>query len=175
MGGPGQGMSGGMGQSGPMLSGKQRRAAMHTSQTQDTQYAKCAQTMDKVRSGISHMEGTRSAQSPSSLQSGQSADAQSSSDSSDQLGNDIQGLEQDQNDFLDSLNNDQKAALENQIKDVQKKMKQLEGLSKELRADVEAKDADQAKIRKQVKKLDKLSKDIQSEQRQIAGALGIQS
>lgn len=57
----------------------------------------------------------------------------------------------------------------------QKKMKQLDALSKELKAELEDKNTDPKKIREQAKKLDKLSKAIQSEQRQIAGALGIQS
>ena len=169
-----QGM-GGVGSSGPMLTGEQRRAAMHTTQAQDGQYGMCAQAMNKVRDGISHMGSMKPAQSPNSQQSGQSADAQSSDDGSDQLDNDIQDLAQDQNDFLDNLNGDQKTALESQVKDLQKKMKQLEGLSKDLKAELEAKSADQAKIRKQVKELDKLSKAIQKEQRSIAGALGIQS
>ena len=173
--GSGQGMGGSMGRSGGMLTGEQRRAVMHTTQAQNTQYAACAQAMDKVRSGISHMAGMKSAQGSDSRQSGQSADNQPSTDGSDQLSSDLQDLEQDQNDFLDSLNKDQKAALEGQIKDVQKKLKQLDEISKELRADMEAKSVDQARIRSEVKKLDKLSKAIQNEQRQIAGALGIQS
>ena len=72
---------------------------------------------------------------------------------------------------MDSLNDDQKTALENQVKDVQKKMKQLDTWSKELRAELESKNADQGKIREQVKKIDKLSKAIQKEQHHCGGRL----
>ena len=54
-------------------------------------------------------------------------------------------------------------------------MKQLDAMSKELKAELEGKTVDSAKIREQAKKLDKLSKAIQNEQHLIAGALGIQS
>lgn len=174
MGAAGQGMGGGMGRSGPVLTGEQRRAVMHTTQTQNKQYDACAQAMDKVRDRIRHMVGTKPGQSPDSQPSGQSADTQPS-DGSDQLSSDLQDLEQDQNDFLESLNKDQKTALESQIKDVQKKLKQLDDASRELKADLEAKNADPAMVRKELKKLDHLSKAIQNEQRQIASALGIQS
>lgn len=157
----------GMGQSGPMLTNDQRRQMMHTTKTQDTKYSSCAQAMNKVRDRIKHMTGNSNA--------GQNLDAQPPDSGGDQLDSDIQDVEQDQNDFLDSLSDDQKTALESQIKDVQKKMKQLDAMSKELKAELEGKTVDSAKIREQAKKLDKLSKAIQNEQHLIAGALGIQS
>ncbi len=54
-------------------------------------------------------------------------------------------------------------------------MKQLDVLSKELKAELEDKNIDPKTIHEQTKKLDKLSKAIQNEQRQIASALGIHS
>lgn len=56
-----------------------------------------------------------------------------------------------------------------------KKMKQLDTWSKELKAELDNKNADPVKVREQVRKMDMLSKDIQKEQHQIADALGIQS
>lgn len=163
----GMGTNGGMDQGGPMLSSEQRRQMMHTTKTQDNKYAICAQAMNKVRGTIKHsMSGANTAQG---------AEAQQPDGGNDQLDSDVQDLEQDQSDFLDSLSDEQKSALENQIKDLQKKMKQLDALSKELNAELEDKNTDPKKIREQTKKLDKLSKAIQNEQRQIAGALGIQS
>lgn len=164
----GMGSGGGMSPNGPMLTIDQRRQMMHTTHTQDQQYAKCTQAMNQVREGVKHMMA-------SGANSGQTADAQQSDGSNDQLDSDVQDLAQDQDDFLDSLNDDQKAALQNQIKDVQKKMKQLDELSKELKAELEDKNTDPKKVHEQAKKLDKLSKAIQNEQRQIASALGIQS
>lgn len=160
-----QGM-GSMGQSGQMANHDQRRQTMHTTQQQDKKYASCVQAMNKVRTGIKHMSGTTA---------GQTFDAQQADDGSGQLDTDVQDLEQDQNEFLDSLNEDQKTVLESQIKDVQKKMKQLDTWSKELKAELDNKNADPVKVREQVRKMDKLSKDIQKEQHQIADALGIQS
>ena len=152
------------GQNGPRLTPAQHRQLMHTTQTQDKKYATCAQAMNKVRDNIRHMGGGTTTAQP--------ADAQQRDN---QLDSDVQDLQQDQNDFLDSLSDNQKTALENQIKDVQNKMKQLDALSKELKAELEDKNADPAKIRAQAKRLDKLSKAIQNEQRLIATALGIQS
>lgn len=157
-----------MNQNAPTLTTDQRRQMMHTSQVQDRKYATCAQAMNKVRDGVKHVMAGRS-------NLGQSADAQESGGGDDQLDSDVQDLAQDQDDFLDSLNDDQKTALQNQIQDVQKKMKQLDALSKELKAELEDKNADPKKIREQAKKLDKLSKAIQNEQRQIASALGIEA
>lgn len=164
----GMGTAGGMSQGGPMLTTDQRRQLMRTTRAQDQKYAKCAQAMNKVRGSLNHIMG-------GGTNSSQGADAQQSDGGNNQLDSDVQDLEQDQSGFLDSLSDDQKTALENQIKDVQKKMKQLDELSKELKAELEDKNTDPKKIREQTKKLDKLSRAIQNEQRQIAGALGIQS
>lgn len=142
---------GGMGQGG-QLDRDQRRQAMHTTQQQDRKYASCAEAMNKVRGGIRHMSRPAPA--------GQTPDAQQADDGSGQFEDAVQNLEQDQNDFLDSLNDGQKTALESQIKDVQKKMRQLDTWSKELKAELDDKSPDPAKIREQVRKMDKLSKDI---------------
>ena len=48
------------------------------------------------------------------------------------LSDDLQNLEQDDDDFASGLNDDQKAVLQSQIKELQQKTKEMEALAKQV-------------------------------------------
>ena len=165
----------GMGRTGPAaMTSDQRRQLMHTTAQQDQQYRACAQAMDRLRSRVDHMSHSSLAQTAGAQQADSSGDQQTN-DPGDQLSSDLQDLEQDQNNLLDGFNSDQQAALAAQIKDLKKKTSQLAEWSQQLKADLANKNSDLKKLQEEVRKIDKLSKQIQKEQRAVATALGIEA
>jgi len=98
----------------------------------------------------------------------------SGDDPGDQLTSHLQNLEQDQNSLLDGFNSDQ-AALAAQIKDLKKKTSQLAEWSQQLKTELANKNSHPKKLQETVRKIDKLTKQIQKEQRVVATALGIEA
>jgi hypothetical protein len=62
-----------------------------------------------------------------------------------------------------------------QIKELQQKTKEMEALAKQVKMEMANRDGDPAVVRKDLKKLEKLSKDISKRQQEIGVALGITS
>lgn len=152
---------------GPNGTQADRRQLMHTTARQDQQFSACQQAMQAVEGDIHSM-----------LHRNDSASASDSSDSPDvssDLSNDLQNLEQDDDNFASGLNDDQKAVLQSQIKELQQKTKQMEVLANQVKTEIANRDADPTALRKDIKKLERLSKDISKRQREVAVALGIAS
>jgi len=156
--------TGSMGQTGTQ---DDRRQLMHTTSRQDHQYMACQQAIHAVQGDVGRMMHHNS--------------AASASDNSDSVGpagdlsNDLENLEQDDDDFASGLNDDQKAVLQLQIKELQQKTKEMEALAKQVKTELADRDSDPAVVHKDLKKLEKLSKDISKRQQEIGVALGITS
>lgn len=183
-GGPQGGMQGGMqgagshgmgvdmGTGNTMPTPAQRRHVLHTTTKQDQQYRSCAQAMDRLRHHVDHMSHSSPAQTTDPQQADNSADQQAD-DPGDQLSSDVQDLEQDLDNLFDGFNSNQQAALAAQIKDLKKKTSQLTEWSQQLKVDLANKNSNPKKIQEAVRRIDKLTKQIQKEQRAVAVALGI--
>jgi hypothetical protein len=155
------------GSMGPNGTQADRRQLMHTTARQDHQFGACQLAMQAVQGDIHGM-----------LHRNNSASASGSSDSpevSSDLSNDLQSLEQDDDDLASGLNDDQKAVLQLQIKELQQKTKEMEVLASQIKTEMANRDTDPTALRKDIKKLDKLSKDISKRQHDVAVALGITS
>jgi hypothetical protein len=165
-------MQGSMPQQGPNSIGQagtqdDRRRLMHTTPHQDHQYGACQQAMHAVQNDIGRILHHNSAVSTSD-------NSDSSSDAGD-LPDDLQSLEQDDDDLASGLNDDQKVVLQSQLKELQQKTKEMEALAQQVKTEMADRDADPAAVRKDLKKLGKLSKDISKRQHEIGVALGIAS
>lgn len=169
-----RGMGADMGTANTMPTSAQRRQLMRTTTKQDQQYRSCAKAMDRLRNQLSHMARTASAQTSAARQGENSGDQQAD-DPGDQLSSDVQDLEQDIDNLFDGFNSDQQTALAAQIKDLKKKTSQLAEWSQQLKADLANKNSDPKKVQEAVHRIDKLTKQIQKEQRAVAAALGIEA
>ena len=140
---------------------------MHTTAHQDQQFNACQKAMRTVQGDIHGMLHHNDAVS--------GPDNSDSPDLSSDLSNDLQNLEQDDDDLASGLNDDQKAVLQSQIKDLQEKTREMEVLAKQVKAEMADRDTDPKVLRKDLKQLEKLSKDISKRQHEVAVALGIAS
>ncbi len=166
-GGPPSGM-GGPNQTGTMTP-MQHRQLMHTTSMQDQKYQACTQAMSKVQGDLSHMRMHTGQESTADSSSGD----QQGDDSGDSLSSDLADLSQSDDDLSASLNSDQQAVLAGKIKDLNKKTKEMQTLAKELKSELASSEVDSKLVKQQMKKLDKLGKEMAKEQREIAVALGI--
>jgi hypothetical protein len=140
---------------------------MHTTSHQDQQYGVCQQAMHSVQRDIGRMMHQNSA--------GSTADSSDPAGVGSDLSDDLQSLEQDDNDLASGLNDDQKAVLQSQIKELQQKTKEMEALARQVKTEMADHDADPTAVRMDLLKLEKLSKDISKRQHEIGVALGIAS
>jgi chromosome segregation ATPase len=169
---PSGAMQGPMAQQGTTAMGQagtqdDRRRLMHTTSRQDHQYSACQQAMHSVQGDIGRMMDHNSA-APTS-------DDSNTLGAAGDLSDDLQNLEQDDDDFASGLNDVQKAVLQSQIKELQQKTKEMEALAKQVKTEMADRDSDPAVVHKDLKKLEKLSKDISKRQQEIGVALGITS
>lgn len=172
-----QGM-GSMGQGGSTMTPMQRRQLMHTTAMQDQKYQASAHAMGRVQGDLSRMQSHGNSQSAanasSSSDAGSSSDAQQGSgDPSDALSSDLQDLEQSNDDLASSLNSDQQAVVANKLKDLDKKTKEMQSLAQQLKTEMANLESDPKVVREHTKRLDKLSKEIATEQHEVASALGL--
>lgn len=186
--GMGQGPMGGMpgaspsgmgstGQGGAAMTPEQRRQAFHTTSMQDQKYQAGAHAMGKVQGDLSRMQSHMNA---NSLQNGSPSSAASADDPqqvggnpSDDLSSDLQDLEQSNDDFASSLNNDQQAVVAGKLKELNKKTKEMQTLAAQVKSELGNPQADPKVAREHIKKLNKLSKEIAKQQHEVASALGI--
>jgi hypothetical protein len=152
---------------GPAPTQDDRRRLMHTTSRQDHQYGVCQQAMHAVQGDIGRMMHRNSAAA--------SSDNSDSSGAGSDLSDDLQSLEQDDNDLASGLNDDQKAVLQSQIKELQQKTKEMEALARQVKTEMADHVADPTVVRNDLKKLEKLSKDVSKRQHEIGVALGIAS
>jgi predicted RNase H-like nuclease (RuvC/YqgF family) len=129
--------------------------------------------MDRLRNQLGRISRTAPAPTSATQQADNSGDQQAD-DPGDQLSSDVQDLEQDLDNLFDGFNSDQQTAVAAQIKDLKKKTSQLAEWSQQLKADLANKNSDPKKIQEAVRRIDKLTKQIQKEQRAVAAALGIE-
>ncbi len=156
-------------QGGPSMTPMQRRQLMHTTSNQDQKYQACTQAMSKVQGDLSHMQIHKGQGSPADVSSGD----QQGDDSGGSLSSDLADLSQNDDDLSASLNSDQQAVLAAKIKDLDKKTKEMQALAQQLKAELAKSDSDPKLVKAQMKKLDKLGKEMAKEQHEIAAALGI--
>jgi len=165
-----QGM-GSMGSAGPMMTQSERRQMLHTTPKQDQRYQACAHAMSRVHGDLYRMQQHVNANSSSAP----SSDAQQpGDDSSDNLSSDIQDMAQNDDDLIASLNDEQQAVLTSQIKDLEKKTKEMQSLAQQLKSELDSPKSDPKVLREHMKKLDKLTKETTKRQHDVAVALGIQ-
>ena len=147
----------------------QRRQAMHTTTMQDQQYAKCIQRMNSVMHHIGNLMHEPTSFSPASFAS----DNSNSSDGIDALSSDMQDMEQEDNGLVSGFNDDQTAALAGQLKSLEKSTKEMQALTDHLRTEMADKDTDPKVIHRDLKKLEKLAKQVSKQQHEIGVAPGI--
>jgi hypothetical protein len=184
--GQGQGSMGGMhssssmgslNQSGTTMTPAQRRQLLHTTSMQDQNYQASAHAMSKVSGDLSRMQSHGSAPSAASNSSssgaGSGADAQSGDNPGNDLSSHLQDLEQSNDDLASSLNSDQQAVVAGKLKDLGKKTKEMQTMAQQLKTEIDNPQTDPKIVHEHKKKLDKLSKEVAKQQREVASALGI--
>jgi hypothetical protein len=161
----------------PTITPMQRRQLLHTTAMQDQKYRACTQAMGRVQGDLSHMHSRASGNSSSgNASSGASADPQQQGDDpTSDLSSDLQDMAQSDDDLISSLNDDQQAVVTNQIKDLEKKTKEMQALAQQLKSELDSPKSDPKVVREDMKKLDKLTKETTKRQHDVAVALGIQA
>ena len=183
--GMGQGSTGGMhgssgmgsmDQSGTTMTPAQRRQVLHTTTMQDQKYQASTRAMGKVQGDLSRMQSHMNANSTSSGNSSSAASGNSQpqgSDPGNDLSSDLQDLGQSNDDLSSSLNSDQQAVVAGKLKDLEKKTKEMQSLAQQLKSEMGNPESNPKIVREHLKKLDKLSKEVAKQQREVASALGI--
>ena len=135
---------------------------------QDQKYQACTKAMSKVQGDLSRMQsnGTNSS-------SGASSDAQQRVTILAIVCRAIFRMEQSNHDLSSTLNSDQQAVVASKLKDLDKKTKEMQSLSQQLKSELSNSESDPKIVREHLKKLDKLSKEIAKQQHEIGAALGI--
>jgi len=168
---------GSMNQSGTTMAPAQRRQLLHTTSMQDQKYQASANAMSKVSGDLSRMQSHGSAASAASNSSssgaGSGADAQSSDNPGNDLSSHLQDLEQSNDDLASSLNSDQQAVVAGKLNDLGKKTKEMQTMARQLKTEIDNPQTDPKIVHEHKKKLDKLSKEVAKQQREVASALGI--
>ncbi len=83
-------------------------------------------------------------------------------------------MAQNDDDLIASLNDDQHAAVTGQIKDLEKKTKEMQSLAQQPKSELDSPKSDPKLLREHMKKLDKLTKETRKRQHDVAVALGFQ-
>ncbi len=160
------GMQGGQNQP-PGMGGQTDRQRMrsHVTQPQQSQYRTCTQSMDRVRSRIREM---------ARLTKSQSIDAQQALQLNEQLRNSLEIMQKEQEELAAGLDDEQKATAQDRLLEMARNQEQLEAFSETLGFELEQASLDEEKVRDQVRKMDRTSKQLQQEQRELATDLELQ-
>jgi hypothetical protein len=159
----GQNQSPGMG--GQMGQQDRQRMRIHATDHQQAQYRTCTQSMDRVRSRIREM---------ARLTKGQAIDRQQVHNLRQQLRNELQTMQQEQERLTQAFDNEQKAAVQNRVQQITQQQNDLEVFSDALGFELDQAELDRDKLRDQIRKLDRTSKELQQQQRDMAQDAGIQ-
>ncbi len=157
--GPPGGQNPGMGQQ------KRQQMHVHATQQQQTQYRNCTQSTEQVRSRIRQM---------SQLMKRQSFNTQQALQLHQQLQNELQTIQQQREQLMAGLDAEQKASVQNRVQQVNRTQMDLNTLSDALGFELDQADPSPDRLRDQVRKMDRTSKQLQQQERDMAADAGIQ-
>ena len=143
--------------------GQQMR--VHAMQQQQMQYRNCTQSMAQVRSRIRQM---------SQLMKGQSFSRQQALQLHQQLQNELQTMQQQREELMAGLDAEQKASVQNRVQQLTRTQMDLNTLSDALGFELDQVDTNPDRLRDQVRKMDRTSKQLQQQDRDMAADAGIQ-
>jgi hypothetical protein len=159
----GQNQSSGM--SGQMGQQERQRMRIHATQPQQMQYRTCTQSMDRVRLQIRQM--TRSTK-------GATIDRQQMQLLHQQLRNELQTMRHERERLVTGFDDEQKAAIQNRLQEMNHSQTDLDYLSDALGFELNQAELNSDKVREQVRNIDRSAKELQQQQRDMAGDAGIQ-
>ncbi len=147
--------------------GQQNRQRMrvHATQQQQQQYRTCTQSMERVRSRIREM---------ARLSKSQPLNREQAQQLHQQLRNELQTMQQQREQLMTGLDQEQKAAVQNRAQQMNQAQMDLDSFSEALGFELNQVDPNRDKVREQVRNLERSSKQLQQQQREVAEEAGIQ-
>jgi chromosome segregation ATPase len=165
----GQGQSGmgqqGAGQDMQSQMRDQQRARLHATTQQHQRFKNCTQSTNQVRSRVRTM---------ARLGKGKQISSEEASQWREQLRNELQTMTRAQEEFINSLSEEQKSAVQDQTKEMAKEQNQLEQLSEELDMQLALETPDTEQVKQSAGKMEKTTAQLQSQQKKLALELGIE-
>lgn len=160
----GQRRAGGQRQMGQQA-GQQQRQRAGATQEQQKQYRVCTEALNRIRSRIRQM--TR-------LAAAQPFNAQQMQALQEQLRVELQEVEQQQAQLTESLNEQQRTAVQDRLAEIAKHQQDLDSFTEALGFELDQAALQETKVREQVKKLDTAAKELQKQQRELGSELEIE-
>jgi hypothetical protein len=140
------------------------RMRVHATQQQQNQFRTCTQSSKRVRDRIREMKRTTR---------GSSINAQQTQRLQQQVQTELQTMQQERERLAASLNDEQKIAAQNRLQEMARNQAQLEGFSEALGFELEQASLNGDKIRDQVRDMDRVSKKLQQQQRDLGAELAL--
>ncbi len=140
------------------------RSRIHINLQQQGQYQTCTQSTERVRNTVREM---------ARVTKGQSIDGQLRQ-VHEQLRNELQTMQQDRERLKASLGDEQRAQLQGHLQAITRSQEQLEASSVALGQTLNEANTDTARVRDQIQKMDRTSKELQRQQRELGADLETQ-
>jgi chromosome segregation ATPase len=165
MGGSQAGMQ--AGQRGNQGAGMQtrQRLRIHATDQQRAQYRTCTQSLDRLRTRIRDMNR---------IMNSAAFNKQQALQAREQLRNELRTMQQEHDRWVAGLDDEQKAAVSEQLQQMSRTRQPLEDWSEALGFELEQESVDSAAVRDQLRKLDKATRQLQQQQRDVASDLALE-
>jgi hypothetical protein len=163
MGGQGQGMGSSTQPGNSGMDMQQQRQQIRADSQQQQQLRNCEQTMQQVRTQMREM----------SRNSGQQIGYQQAARWREQLRNQMQTMTQQQEELRANLTDQQKAAVQDRLQKLQQDRDRLQQMSDSLDLALQAEELDGNQVREQSKQIDKVAKQMRTQQHELNSELGV--
>lgn len=158
------GMQRGQNQGGQIGQQDRQRMRIHATQDQRTQYRNCKQSMQRVRSRIREM---------ARLTKNQAINRQQLQQIHEQLRSELQSMQQQQETLRSGFDEEQKAAVQELTLQMNHSQMDLDSFSEALAFERNQVDANPDRVREQVRKMDRTSKQLEQQQREMGADAGL--
>lgn len=158
------GMQRGQNQGGQIGQQDRQRMRIHATQDQRTQYRNCKQSMQRVRSRIREM---------ARLTKNQAINRQQLQQIHEQLRSELQSMQQQQETLRSGFDEEQKAAVQELTLQMNHSQMDLDSFSEALAFERNQVDANPDRVREQVRKMDRTSKKLEQQQREMGADAGL--
>lgn len=145
--------------------GQQQRQRVRADQQQQKQYQVCAEAMNRLRNRVRQMRR---------LAAAQSFETREMQALEEQLLTEIQAVEQEQAQLTESLSTEQRAAVHDQLGKIAASQEELDSFAEALRFELDQETPDATQVREELKELDDLAKQLQTQQRELGDKLEIE-
>ncbi len=158
------GMQGGQKQRGQMGQQDRQRMRIHATQDQRTKYRNCTQSMQRVRSRIREM---------GRLTKNQPINRQQLLELHEQLRSEIQMMQQQQEALRSGFDEEQKAAVQELTQQMNRSHMDLDSFSEALAFELNQVDTNPDRLREQVRKMDRTTKQLEQQQHEMGADAGL--